>query len=55
MLGTDSKSVENLPKPESEDVAPSITLEGEDGPHEEEGMDVVVESGEVEQLTPLTE
>ncbi len=43
-----------MPEPESEDVAPSITLESEDD-RNEEGMDVVVETVEEEQLSPLTE
>ncbi len=51
-LGIDPKSDENLPEPESEEVVPSITLEGEDDPHNEEGMDVLVETGEEEQPLP---
>ncbi len=37
------------------DVASPVTLVGEDEPCAEEEMDVVVESGEVEQLAPLME
>lgn len=54
-LGIDTISAENIPLPVSEDDAPSKTFEGLDVPHKNEGMDVVVESTEEEQLCPVTQ
>ncbi len=54
-LGIATTAAENLPLLDSGDDAPSQAVEGLDDPHNEEGMNVVIESTEDEQLCLVTE